>query len=66
MAKEKPVIKPKGQYTSQEFAKAYQELCDKMGHWVVAIPTWVARDDGSWSLVLQGKVGPTPRLTRGS
>jgi len=60
MAKDK---QPKEVYTPQQFAKAYQGLCDKMGYRINVNPAWIARDDGSWSLVLQTSVGKLPELT---
>jgi hypothetical protein len=46
--------------TAEDFAKAYQELCDKMGYRIVVSPAYVARDDGSFSTVLQYTVGKLP------
>jgi len=43
--------------TPQEFAKAYQKLCEEFGYRVTVTPVWMARDDGSFSLVLQTSVG---------
>ncbi len=42
---------------AQEFAKAYQELCDKHGYRIVVSPQYIARDDGSFSTILQYQVG---------
>lgn len=47
--------------TVQEFAEEYKKLCQKMGFQVVAFPAWIARDDGSFSLVIQYSAGKTPQ-----
>lgn len=46
--------------TAEEFAKAYSELCEKMGYRIVVSPQYIARDDGSFSTVLQYTVGQLP------
>ena len=48
--------------TVQDFAKAYQELCEKMGYRIVVSPQYIARDDGSFSTVLQYTVGKLPKV----
>lgn len=48
-------------YTPKDFEKAYAELCEKMGYRIVVNPAWIARDDGSWSTVLQTAVGELPK-----
>jgi hypothetical protein len=40
-------------FTPEEFNKAYQELCEKMGHRIAVVPQYMARDDGTFSTVLQ-------------
>jgi len=52
------------EFKAEDFARAYQELCEKMGFRVVVTPVWIARDDGSFSLVLQTSVGRLPQLTK--
>lgn len=47
--------------TAEQFAKEYQNLCDKMGYRIVVSPVYTARDDGTFSLVLQYNVGETPK-----
>lgn len=47
--------------TAQDFATAYQSLCEKMGYRLVVSPTWVARDDGTFSMQLQYTVGKLPK-----
>lgn len=47
--------------TAQEFAQAYQELCEKMGYRIVASPVWIARDDGTFSMQIQMTVGKLPK-----
>jgi len=44
------------EYTPEEFIKKYEELCEKTGYKIVVIPQYIARDDGSFSTVLQYKV----------
>jgi len=51
-------------YTPEQFAKAYQELCDKMEHRVMVTPSYVSRDDGSWSTILRFSVGKLPRVDK--
>jgi hypothetical protein len=46
--------------TAEQFAKEYQELCDKLGYRIVVSPVYTARDDGTFSLVLQYTVGALP------
>lgn len=60
MKKQKEQPKEK-QYTTEDFAKAYQELCDKMGYRVSVNPAYISRDDGSWSTVLQTSVKKLPK-----
>lgn len=62
--KEKPIVKPKEEYTPQQFAKAYQEICGRMGYRIVVTPVFLARDDNTWSVVLQTSVGKLPELVR--
>lgn len=59
MTDEQPLeVKP---VTAQDFAKKYQDLCDEMGYRIVVSPAYVARDDGSFSTVLQYSVGALPK-----
>lgn len=44
-------------YTAEKFAEEYKALCDKAGYRIIVNPAWMARDDGSWSMVLQTSVG---------
>jgi len=48
-------------YTPERFAKEYQKLCDESGFRVVVNPAFLARDDGSWSVVLQTSIGKLPK-----
>ncbi len=45
----------------QEFAKEYQALCEKYQCQIIITPAYRARDDGTWSTVLQTSVGRLPR-----
>jgi len=53
-------IKP-STYKPEDFAKSYQELCERMGYRIVVSPAWISRDDGTFSLVLQSSVGELPK-----
>ncbi len=55
---ENEAVQPK---KPEDFAKAYQELCDEYGYRVVVSPAFQARDDGTWSVVLQHSVGELPK-----
>lgn len=55
-------IQPKQEEkTAQQFAQAYQALCEEYGMRIVVSPSYVARDDGSFSTVLQHSVGRMPK-----
>lgn len=47
---------------AKKFYEEYTKLCEKHGYRIVVNPAWIARDDGSWSLVLQTSVGKIPKL----
>ena len=47
--------------TPQDFANAYQALCEEMGFRVVVTPVYIARDDGTFSTQLQHAVGELPK-----
>lgn len=49
------------QELAQAFAKEYQELCEKHGYRIVVNPAYIARDDGSFSTVLQHSIGKLPK-----
>lgn len=49
------------QELAQDFAKEYQELCEKHGYRIVVTPAYIARDDGSFSTVLQHSIGKLPK-----
>ena len=51
----KPPVAPKKK-TPQEFMTAYQALCEKYGFQLNVVPTFVARDDGTWSVKMQVSV----------
>jgi len=58
--KTEPQVKVKPP-TAEDFAKEYQELCDKLGFRIVVSPVWLARDDGTFSMQLQYAVGQLPK-----
>lgn len=45
----------------QDFTKEYQNLCEKHGYRIIVSPAYVARDDGSFSTVLQHAIGKLPK-----
>ena len=48
-------------FTAQNFADEYDQLCKKTGFRVVASPAFIARDDGTFSLVIQYSAGQLPK-----
>lgn len=48
------------QQRAQEFIEEYNALCEKHGLRISVIPAFVARDDGTWSVVLQTGVDRLP------
>ena len=52
MAEDKKTDKEK----AQDFVKEYETLCKERGYQIVVIPSFKARDDGTWSVVLQSSV----------
>ena len=44
--------------TPQEFMEKYNALCEEYGFMINVIPTFKARDDGTWSVVLQTGLQP--------
>jgi len=52
MPAKKPPVAPKKK-TPQEFMTAYQALCKKFGYQLNVVPTFIARDDGTWSVKMQ-------------
>jgi len=47
---------------AQEFVAKYKQLCDEHGFQISVKPDFKARDDGTWSVILQSSVG---RIKRG-
>ena len=45
--------------TPQEFTEKYNALCEEYGYSIAVVPTFKARDDGTWSVVLQTGLQPT-------
>ena len=54
-------MKKQPKKTPQGFAKAYQQLCEEWGYRIVVSPSYVSRDDGSFSTVLQYSIGKLPK-----
>lgn len=46
---------------AKDFVKDYEALCDKHQMRVVTTPAFKARDDGTFSVVLQVSVGKLPQ-----
>lgn len=53
---DKEIITP-----AQVFYDEYQELCDKHGYIINVAPSFRARDDGTWSIVLNVTVAEQPK-----
>lgn len=49
------------QQKANEFIKEYEALCNRYGFNIVVNPAFKARDDGTWSVVLQSGVGKLPK-----
>ena len=56
-SKKKTEQQPK---TAQDFAKAYEALCEEYNLRIVTTPVWISRDDGTWSMQLQVSIGKLP------
>ncbi len=50
----------------KEFFAKYEKLCEEDGFRLVINPAFRARDDGSWSVVLQTSVGKLSRQVQRS
>jgi len=55
---DKTKVKPK---TAEDFAKAYSALCEEYGFRIVVTPSYVGRDDGTFSTQLQYAIGKLPK-----
>jgi hypothetical protein len=49
------------QYTDQNFLDGYNELCTKMGRQLHFNPSFIKRDDGTFSVVVQANIGLLPK-----
>lgn len=58
--KEEKPVEPKPK-TPQEFAEAYSKLCEEYGFRINVSPQFMARDDGTFSVVLNHSVGQLPQ-----
>lgn len=52
------------EFKVEDFTKAYQELCEKMGWTITVKPIWISRDDGSWSMILQTSIEKFTKLSK--
>lgn len=55
-------VQPTEQQLAKSFLKEYNKLCKEHGYNVVATPAYIARDDGSFSTVVQISVGKTAQV----
>ena len=46
----------------KEFFAKYEKLCEEEGFRIVVNPAFQARDDSTWSVVLQTSVGRLPKV----
>lgn len=46
--------------TADNFVKEYKELCNEYGLRINATPSLMARDDGTWSIVVKTSIGRMP------
>jgi len=46
---------------AKDFAKAYEQLCEAHQMKIVAVPVYKARDDGTFSLIIQLSIGKLPQ-----
>lgn len=53
--------KEQSKKTVEDFASAYNKLCEEYGFQIQAVPQWVMRDDGSWSMIVRVEVVETPK-----
>ena len=55
-------VQPKTeQEKADDFIKEFNALCEKHQMQIVTNPAFKARDDGSWSVVLQTSIGKLPK-----
>ena len=55
-------VKPKTEQQRVDgFIKEYKELCDRTGYRLVATPNYKARDDGTYSLIIEYGVAVLPK-----
>ena len=60
MTEDKVQVKTE-QQKAEEFVKKYEALCKEHGFNIVVNPAFKARDDGTWSVVLQTSIGKLPK-----
>jgi hypothetical protein len=46
---------------AKDFVKDYESICERHQMRVVTVPVYKARDDGTFSLILQSSVGKLPK-----
>ncbi len=54
---DKSKVKPK---IAEDFAKAYSVLCEEYGFRIVVNPSYISRDDGTFSTQLQYSIEKLP------
>jgi len=52
------------EYKAEDFVKEYDAICKKTGFQLVVNPTYIARDDGTFSTKLQFSVGLLPKVDK--
>jgi hypothetical protein len=61
----KPVVEDVKPLTDEQkanlFVKEYEQLCEKHQMRIVTTPVFKARDDGTFSVVLQASIGKLPK-----
>jgi len=59
--KEEPIKSKTEQELAREFIDEYQKLCERYQMQVIVQPTFLARDDGTFSVKLISSVGKLPK-----
>lgn len=57
----KQILKKSEREKAQDFTQEYRELCEKHGYRIVVTPSYVARDDGTFSTTLQHSIEKLPK-----
>ena len=60
--KDQPKLKKTDQQRVETFAKEYDSLCKEHGLQIIVNPAFKARDDSTFSIVLQHSIGKLPKI----